>query len=589
MRERAVLVVFGIALVTFIGLAVVVVTHFGRFGEQTRWIHHTQEVLTALEETLGELRDVETGQRGYLIAGQQDFLEPYEGSANAVRSSLEAIATMTADNPAQQARMPELRELVDQKIAHAARTIELFRAGDREQARAMVAGRRGKLLMDQIRERIGAMQDEERRLLEQRIERAEVTAWRTNLFILFGNAIAFSFLTTGTILLGRELNRRRRREQELGFHAERTQLLEQATRAQQTLESVVSEVPLGVLLAGGGGEVLLENRRMTELHGGRVARSGQPAGPGGALSFLRPDGTPCPPEEDPLVRSQRRGEVTHGLRLRLIRADDDPVEVIASSAPVRSEEGRVIGAVLLLQGTADLERSQQERRDAERFRDLFLGALGHDLRNPLSVISAGAASLARQSEDPAQARVAARLVSSAARMERMIRQLIDLVQVRLAGGIALDRERTDLGELVRAVVERIEVQQPHRQIELAVAGELVGEWDRVRLSEVVTDLVGNALQHGRADAPVTVTVNQSGPDARLEVHNQGNPIPPALLPLVFDPFRRAEERKRMKSVGLGIGLYLALQIVRAHRGRIDVDSSAEAGTTFRVLLPRTDG
>jgi phosphoserine phosphatase RsbU/P len=106
------------------------------------------------------------------------------------------------------------------------------------------------------------------------------------------------------------------------------------------------------------------------------------------------------------------------------------------------------------------------------------------------------------------------------------------------------------------------------------------------MAGVIESLLTNALEHGREDLPVQVSVRSGANHAEIEVRNWGNPIPPELLPLIFDPFRRAAERKRMKSVGLGLGLYLAMQVVRAHHGTIDVESSAEDGTVFRVSLPR---
>jgi signal transduction histidine kinase len=583
MRDRAVVVSYALALVTFAVLAVVVLRDFARFGEQSRWVHHTQEVLRRLEQLLGDLRDVETGQRGFLIAGDEQFLEPYESAAGVATERLNDALALTSDNPAQQRRIGDLRGLIDQKLAFSAQTVATFRTGDHEAAYQQVKSRRGKQLMDTIRRRIDELTAEERRLLELRSQAAETTAWRTNVVIVVGNAFGFVFLASGTLLLGRELNRRRRIEQDRSFAGERHRLEAAATIAQRRLETVVSEMPVGVLLVEPSGTVVLENGAMREAYGGPL-----PSVEGGwSVNFAQSDGTPYAENAHPLARSLHRGETIRGDELQLLRADRTMCPLIASTAPVREQNGRVIAAVGVFLNAAEAQREQERRREMDRFRDVFLGALGHDLRNPLSVITAGAASLTRHTTNAAEAKIAARMVSSADRMARMITQLIDLVQARLGGGIPLQPGPADLRHIVRTVVEPLELRYPERQVDLVESGELIGEWDAARLGDAVYALVVNALEHGRHNGPVRIVLQENDDRATLDVHNWGNPIPAELVPLIFDPFRRADERRRLKSVGLGLGLYLALQIVRAHNGSIEVTSSAEAGTRFRVRLPRT--
>ncbi|HVJ27342.1 MAG TPA: CHASE3 domain-containing protein [Vicinamibacterales bacterium] len=583
MRDRAILSTYAVALVIFGGLAIVTIVFFGRFGEETRRVNHTQEVLRQLEMMLGELRDVETGQRGFLIAGDEQFLEPYQRASSRVNSAIDQLQSLTADNPEQQQHLSELRPLVQEKLAFGAETIAVYRGGDAAGAHSMVRSRRGKLLMDEIRERVRVLSDTERRLLDERSRRAEISAWRTNMLLIFGNAFAFAMLALGTLLLGRELNRRKRVDQDLEFRAERAELHATAERAQRHLQTVVSELPLGVVLTDLSGAVILDNARMRELYGGTLPRELGPEGTN--FELARADGTPYPPGEQPLDRSLTSGEIVRSEEAQLLRADRSIGLVLASTAPIRQADGRIIAAVGIFQDAAELRQAREERREAEQFKDLFLGALGHDMRNPLTVITTGAASLARHSQNSMQAKIASRLASSADRMARMISQLLDLVQARLGGGVPVTLERGDLREVARSVIERLDVQFPERTIELITDGNLVGRFDRDRIAGVLYDLVLNALEHGRHDTPVRVTILALERDATIEVLNQGDSIPAEMIPLVFDPFRRAAERKRMKSVGLGLGLYLALQTVRAHRGTIDVQSSKATGTIVRVLLP----
>jgi signal transduction histidine kinase len=127
---------------------------------------------------------------------------------------------------------------------------------------------------------------------------------------------------------------------------------------------------------------------------------------------------------------------------------------------------------------------------------------------------------------------------------------------------------------------------PDRRIELEVLGDAHGTWDPGRMAQVISNLVSNAVAHGAPYAPVTVQIDATGDDhVDLSVHNEGPPIPPELLPVLFEPFRRGTGDKSPR--GLGLGLYIVRQLVEAHGGTVDVRSTAPEGTTFTIELQRT--
>jgi len=219
-----------------------------------------------------------------------------------------------------------------------------------------------------------------------------------------------------------------------------------------------------------------------------------------------------------------------------------------------------------------------------------LAIVSHDLRSPLSAIMMGASVLKRESGLSAEAvRIAKRILVSAQRMEAIISDLLDLTKVRLGGGIEMKRTPTDAHELCRRIVEELQAGYPGREIRLRVEGDGNGRWDASRLEQVVSNLVANALQHGPEDAAVTVDSEGSEGQWTLSVHNLGEPIPPEVLPHLFDPFRRGHDahggppgRRH-----LGIGLFIVREVVQAHGGTIDVTSGFAEGTRFVVRLPRS--
>jgi hypothetical protein len=215
---------------------------------------------------------------------------------------------------------------------------------------------------------------------------------------------------------------------------------------------------------------------------------------------------------------------------------------------------------------------------------MFVGILSHDLRNPLSAILGGAQLLRADARDDKSARVLSLVISSGDRMGRMIDQLLDFTRARLGEGIPLDRDEVDLAKVAGDVVDEARAGSAASELRLTTTGDTMGSWDRDRISQILSNLVGNALQHGDQGASIEVVVDGTDPDrVTLSVENEGV-IPAHLVPVIFNPFRGTLQ-KRGKSKGLGLGLYVARQIALAHGGELKVRSTA-TGTVFDLALPR---
>ena len=236
---------------------------------------------------------------------------------------------------------------------------------------------------------------------------------------------------------------------------------------------------------------------------------------------------------------------------------------------------------------AQRERLVEELERTVHFNELFAGILGHDLRNPLGAIVAAANLLLLHSEDSKSFAWIRRILGSSERMTRMVDQLLDFTRVRIGGGLALSRHTCDLRELARQTVEEIELANPSWRFVFESNGDLTGHWHGDRLVQVFSNLISNAVQHGSPERPLVVRLDGTAPHqpVQIEIQNHGT-IPDELLPVLFDPFRNTRH-KRDGSRGLGLGLFITEQIVRAHGGEIAVRSSEQDGTTFRLRLPRS--
>jgi signal transduction histidine kinase len=354
-----------------------------------------------------------------------------------------------------------------------------------------------------------------------------------------------------------------------------------------TLEAVLDAMPSGfIIVEAPSGEVSYVNHKAEEIFATTPRGLHDPATYREHPAF-RLDGTRVPSAELPLVRALSQGEVSVGVELAFDSEQGTRVYYRCNAAPVRSAAGEIVAAVCGFEDITLQIEAQRQREQAERFRELFVGMLGHDLRNPLAAITFGAKILAQRGTlGPEDARVVARIAAAGERMRRMIDQILDLTRIRLRGGIPISPRRMNLHDLVRRIVDELEPAHPGRTLRVRLSDDPAGFWDPDRLGQVVSNLLGNALEHTARDAAVDVIVDRTGPTAHLVVHNTGAPIAADLLPVIFDPFRSSRgARSDGAPRGLGLGLYIAREIVRSHGGRLDVVSTESEGTTFTVTLP----
>jgi len=282
-----------------------------------------------------------------------------------------------------------------------------------------------------------------------------------------------------------------------------------------------------------------------------------------------------------------------------VRKDGSRMWANVTITALRSPEGVLIGFAKVTRDLTDRRDAEESRRAlaaekatlAERariqeFQERFLAILGHDLRNPLASLDMGTGILRQRVTDPADIRVLDRMRVSSLRMSRMIEQILDLTRTRLVGGLELNPQPFDLRDAIEHIVDELRAANPSRTIHASTAS-LPGTWDRDRLEQVFSNLVGNALAHGDPATPVNVWARIEGRFVLVDVHNEGRAIPQELQSMLFDPFRRGERDSRTpKTAGLGLGLYISNEVVVAHGGQIDIQSSAGEGTTFQVRLPR---
>jgi len=222
--------------------------------------------------------------------------------------------------------------------------------------------------------------------------------------------------------------------------------------------------------------------------------------------------------------------------------------------------------------------------------NMFLAILGHDLRNPLGTVITGATFIMCANDVPSKYVLAAtRIFNSGQRMSKLIADLIDFTRTHLGAGIPIKPKKTNLAQVCTNVVEELRTSHPERIIDFdsVVREDVFGDDDR--LAQVFSNLIGNALQYGARNEPIVLRMSSAEQEVRFTVNNKGPVIPPKKIGSVFDPLVRlaaTDNLDEMRDSSLGIGMYIAREIVSAHKGSITVESNALEGTTFTVTLPR---
>lgn len=339
---------------------------------------------------------------------------------------------------------------------------------------------------------------------------------------------------------------------------ENAQRFEAERSARAQLDAVFEKLPISIVLVDPDGVVTRTNP---------AASVRLPAG----ATLTRADGP---------VKRALAGETVRGVEIAV-----DNTYLRCSAVPLHDARGNVIAAVSAFEDVTAERAAAAERERTLEFQQYVMGIVSHDLRNPLASIHMGCEVLRQRiGGDGELEPMVLRLQTTSSRMQRIVDQLLDVTRARLGGGIPVEPQKTDLEEVVTTVIDELALAYPDRVFQPKLE-HVRGDWDPDRLAQVVSNLVGNAIQHGAAESPVWIEAAREGSHALIRVRNvtTGAPISKEQEQTIFAPFRR-HPRPGTRTGGLGLGLYIANEILRAHRGQISIDSDSST-TTFTVRLP----
>ncbi|MBW8875656.1 MAG: CHASE3 domain-containing protein, partial [Acidobacteria bacterium] len=529
----------------------------------------------------------ETGQRGYVLTGREQYLEPYRTALKAVPARLARIRSLTADNPVQQSRIPLLETRIQAKLAELAETIELRRKGGLAAALPVIESDRGARLMSDIREVIGSMQAEEQRLLGVRAQGSDRSAATVEATTWIANLVAIALLAAFTILAFRRLDEQRRSARALA---------EQRDWLQTTLASIGD----AVLATDQHGRVRLLNPVAGSLLGWSPDEAaGRPL----AEVFKIINEETRETAEDPVAKAIREGVIV-GLANHtvVISRDGKETPIEDSAAPIKDADGHTLGVVLVFRDVSERKQLERDRdrlaagerlarvqaEEANRAKDEFLATVSHELRNPLNAIAGWAVVLRTGTTSQDAYLHAAEVIERNARaLSKIVEDILDVSRI-VTGKLYVEPREMELTPVVCAAVEALRPAAEAKQIRLATdlgpAGPVWGDPDR--LQQVVWNLVSNAVKFTPKGGEVEVRLHRIGSQVEIAVRDDGAGIAGDLLPHVFDRFRQADSSTTRRHGGLGLGLAIVRHLVELHGGTVAVASNGVGqGSTFTVQLP----
>jgi PAS domain S-box-containing protein len=545
-----------------------------RLRVQAEWVVHTRSVRGALDAVLSVAKDAETGQRGYLITGNDRYLAPYRNALERVEPAFAALAGLIADNPAQVASLADLRSHVQAKLAELERTLVLRRESGFDAARAVVMSDVGMEEMARIRAIMAEMRSREDELLAARQVEANNAYIRALASTIVGGVLASAIIVAFLILLRRHLAAR-----------ERSALV--IAQQREVLQTTLASIGDGVITTDRKGKVTFLNPVAESLTGWPDADA---RGMDLTRVFHIVNEYTRQEVENPATRALRDGVIV-GLANHtvLIARDGRERPIDDSAAPIQLPDGDVFGCVLVFRDVTERARLDAEMKAADRRKDEFLATLAHELRNPIAPISNALYVLGRDDVPaPMVERARAMMQRQVRQMVRLIDDLLDVSRIRL-GKIVLSRHTVNLAQVVEQAVETVSsmIEASNHELEISLPAEpILVDADPIRLAQVFSNLLNNSAKFTPSGGRIHLGAQVDGREVVVIVKDNGEGIDPGHLEKIFELFAQEDFSLERSHGGLGIGLSLVRNLTELHGGTVLARSEGHGkGSEFVVRLP----
>lgn len=561
-----------VSLAIIIGSGVLGYLNARAQDEDAAVVIRTHAILVVLNQVETAMVDAETGQRGYLLTGEKEFLEPWlaatgEGTVRVIRrppidALLQSVRKLNRTNSTENALLGRVDALVREKLAELKQTIALRQAGRIDDALTIVREGRGKRIMDAIRMALSDMRAEERRQLEQSEARRKLAARRAYI-----SATASCIVSVLAILLLLAAIRRSSMD---------------VVREKDRFQMLADHISQHAWTLDGNGRFEWFNWRWHEFTGA--------AGRDLDAQWRAASDHPAHRDrvERGLLHAVESGESWQDIFP--LRAHDGRWHwFMVCAVPIRDADGRVRRWFGTNTNIDERWQLEQELKAGNRRRDEFIATLAHELRNPLAPIQAGLELMRiNPAFPPPLAKTREVMRRQLKHLVRLIDDLLDVSRIS-TGKLELMRETVPLRSIVESALEvsRLHIETCGHTLDVCLPDEpLVVAADPVRLAQVLSNLLNNGAKYTPAGGSIRLAAQRDGNEVAVCVIDNGIGIDPAVLPDIFDLFSQAPHGSELRQGGIGIGLSIARKLVELHGGSLVAKSAGVGhGSCFVVRLP----
>jgi PAS domain S-box-containing protein len=549
-------------------------------------VQHSRELLQQVEQTLSSIRDAESGQRGFLLTGNPQYLDAYNTAVAALPGELNMLRASVAGEPLLRTRVETLSSLISEKLAELKETVALRQNEGFQAALTVVETNRGKHTMDDLRKIGVQLEDQVYAVLTRGIRERQQQGSRTRLTTALGAGLLFAFLLLATIDIGRATEERDRLIVDLEAANGRT------TASRDLLHTTLSSIGDAVIATDAAGNVTFMNGVAENLTGWTQA---QAAGQSLAKVLAIVSEETHQPVENPADKALREGSVV-GMANHTVLISHDGVErpIDDSAAPIRNPQGEIVGVVVVFRDVTvrreseeQLSRLNQDLRRTNQDLQQFSYAASHDLKEPLRTVTNYLQLIRARYSGKLLDEEAGQLfdvaVSGAQRMHALVEALLEYSRSGEVGDATL--ESVPAGKVVSDVIISLQSAISDTHAEIVVGPLPVVTANPLYLTQVFENLIGNALKYRSKQAPrITVSAADGDREWEFSVEDNGIGIPPEYQAQIFGIFKRLHGDEYP---GTGIGLATCKKIVDRHGGTIWVESATGQGSRFSFTLPKT--
>jgi PAS domain S-box-containing protein len=579
-----------LALCVVLLIAVLSYRSWFAFRASSADVEGTQKMIDGTEQLLSLLKDAESGQRGFLLTGEDRYLAPYREALLRIPAALNTLDLVAKQRPDQARRLRALALLVRRKLDELSLTIQVRQSKGQAAAVAIVLDDSGKILMEQVRQLCFEIRAAAFERLARYSAESRASAKQLELIGTLGSLAIFALLVLSTINIQRAANRRQELIHSLRESESRT------AEARDWFHTTIASIADGVIATDPMGKISFMNRAAESLTGWTQEQAvGSPL----EQIFLIHDEETGETTENPLSQALREGRVA-GLesQVSLRNREGRPIPIRNSAAPIRRTSGSIAGAVMVFRDISqereaerhkkkaadDLARHSAllERKNAEL--EQFAYATSHDLREPLRTISAYTELLRRDAISVLSEKAAGYLLSVTAAVRRMDQLIEALLHYSKAGELdGEDLQSVRIEEVVNHTIENLNGSITETRAEVTHDGLPAITGNEIHMEQLFQNLISNALKYRRETPPrIRIAAYKHAGEWLFSVSDNGQGIPPEYRAQIFGLFKRLH---RQDHSGSGIGLATCKKIVERYGGRIWVDSELGKGSTFFFTLP----